>query len=50
MYLTKGMRGGFRIGFKYGTSQCQGVRAYMKSATDNPAVVMEYFEKERLAG
>ena len=31
-YLTKGMREGFRIGCKYGTSQCQGARVNMKSA------------------
>ena len=46
MYLKEG----FRIGFKYGTGLCQGARGNMNLATDKPAVVMEYLEKERLMG
>ena len=46
----RGMHEGFRVGFKYGKKQCQSATVNMKSATDNPTVVAEYLEKERLAG
>ena len=44
------MREGFRVGFKYGKNQCQSATVNMKSATENPTVVAEYLEKERLTG
>ena len=49
-YLMRGMRESFRVGFKYGTNQCQSATVNMKSATENPTVVAEYLEKEQLAG
>ena len=48
-YLMRGMHEGFRVGFKYGKNQCQSATVNMKSATENPTVVAEYLEKERLA-
>ena len=47
-YLMRAMREGFQVGLKYGKSQCQSATVNMKSATDNPTVVAEYLEKERI--
>ena len=45
-YLLKGIRNGFRIGFKYGSWVCKSAKANMKSAADNLKVVDDYLAKE----
>ena len=53
-YLLRGMREGFRVGFRYDQSECGHTGDNMQSARDNPEVIDEYLEKEvrlgRVAG
>ncbi len=42
MYLVKGLREGFRIGFAYGSCQCTGASSNMHSAEERPSIITEF--------
>ena len=41
-YLQRGMKEGFRIGFRYADCACKRAGSNMKSASDHPEVVDRY--------
>ena len=45
-YILRGLREGFRVGFRYQSHSCARAKANMKSASENPEVVDRYIERE----
>ena len=49
-YLVRGMREGFRIGFKYSECSCKSAKTNMQSAVQNPQVIDDYLSREVALG
>ena len=49
-FLIRGMREGFRIGFRYGVCTCTSATSNMQSAQKNSKVVDDYLHKEVALG
>ena len=46
MYITNGIRDGFRIGYDYQSNKCKKATGNMRSAANHPEVIREYIAKE----
>ena len=49
-YILQGITEGFRVGFRYGKSQCKSAKSIMLSADTNPQVVILYLQEEVALG